>query len=79
MAKKGKAASDGPVKWLVCIPITGFVTVEVTATTESEAIEKGFDVDGFGDPEEWEVHRSVTEGNVFHGVLNEAYAERVKS
>ena len=63
--------------WTVTLPITGFVTVEVTASSRKEAIEKALEgpEDGFPDPDEWQVHEEVCSGNVFHGMQNEAYAE----
>lgn len=66
-------------KYLVVLPITGTVSVEVEAASSKEAIEEALTGDhDLPDPEEWEVHRHVTRGNVFSGRLNDAYAEEMK-
>lgn len=68
------------MKYLVEIPITGKVTVEVVANSEKEAIEKAMDeFDLTLNPsselgyeiEEWEYHSKVNEGNFSHAVLDE--------
>lgn len=68
-------------KWWVSIPVTMEISVEVEAETEEEAIEKGlYETEWtLGEPSGCEVincesHRQVCRGNVFSGVLNEAYA-----
>lgn len=68
------------MKYLVEIPITGKVIVEVVANSEKEAIEKAmneFDLElnpsselGY-EIEEWQYHYKVNEGNVSHAVLHE--------
>lgn len=68
------------MKYLVEIPITGKVTVEVVANSEKKAIEKAmdeFDLElnpsselGY-EIEEWEYHFHVNKGNVSYAVLNE--------
>lgn len=53
------------------VPITGYVAVEVEAGTEEEAIQKALESDvSLEDVEEWEMHRTVVEGNFFHGLRN---------
>lgn len=62
----------------VTIPITGIAYVEVEADSEEEALEKAFEGDVTSDHlQEWETHRQIVEGNVFHGHTNEASAEEV--
>lgn len=64
-------------KYLVNIPFTGYVSVEVDADSEESAINLALsegDLD-FADVEEVEFHNKICQGNVFNGVLNEAYAE----
>jgi hypothetical protein len=64
----------------VCIPITGFVYVEVEAGSKREAIDKAFEQDlSEAEIEEWNLHEHVTEGNVCHATLNSARAEEIKS
>ena len=68
------------MKYLVEIPITAKVTVEVIANSEEEAIAKAmdeFDLElnpsselGY-EIEEWEYHSKVYEGNFSHAVLDE--------
>ncbi|WP_142413088.1 hypothetical protein [Hathewaya massiliensis] len=61
----------------VSIPFTGIACIEVEAENEKEAIKEGFEkVDFDRDCEEIEFHTKVVEGNVFYGLLDEAYAER---
>lgn len=60
----------------VSIPFTGIACIEVEAGDEKEAIKEGFEkVDFDRDCEEIEFHTKVVEGNVFYGLLDEAYAE----
>jgi len=70
----------------VSIPFTGSIWTSIEADSEEEAIqlaietcdptlnpisELGFELD------QWDLHNNVTQGNVFYGVLNEAYASCV--
>jgi len=62
--------------WTVLVPITGYIPVSVEADSEKEAIEAAFEseelnLDNVG---EWEAHKAIVQGNVFHGSRNEAEA-----
>lgn len=58
-------------QFTVRIPITGYVEVSVDADDIDAAIDKAFDVATIDNIEEWDLHRTVTEGNVCHAMLNE--------
>lgn len=67
----------------VAVPFTGVIYVSVAAENEEAAIKKCFDgsdedvneqID-LKNVEEWSAHQIIAEGNVFHGVCNEANAE----
>lgn len=58
-------------QFTVRIPITGYVEVSVDADDIDAAIDKAFDVATIDNIEEWDLHRTVTEGNVCHVMLNE--------
>ena len=63
-------------EYLVDIPITGFVTTYVTASSEEEAVKMAMKEDfGTGDIAEWGKCKKITEGKVFHGTLNEVDAQ----
>lgn len=63
--------------YVVRIPITGYVIVEVEAESEEEAIEKAFNSEILSDNiEEWELHQQVVTGNVYHGMLNSIEIEK---
>ncbi len=65
--------------YTVVLPVTGSLYVEVKAESEEAAIEKAFEKDLTVDMlEDWNVHREICQGNVFHGEQNEAYAEENK-
>ena len=57
-------------QFTVRIPITGYVEVSVDADDIDAAIDKAFDVATIDNIEEWDLHRTVTEGNVCHAMLN---------
>jgi len=70
--------------YVVTLPVVTSVNVAVEAEGEEAAISKAqmldlrFDVTGEGDPEigeEVAMPRAVVQGNVYHGPINEAYAE----
>lgn len=66
-------------KWLVSLPMTGKVTVEVKAETAEAAIEEALDSElSFNDIEEWDVHREVDRGNVYRGPIGRASAEEME-
>lgn len=64
------------MKYGVTIPITGIAYAEVEAESEKEAIEKALQEDL--EILEWESHKQVCQGNVFHGHTNEASAEEIE-
>lgn len=63
----------------VTLPVSGQVTVHnVEGKDEQDAIANAFTID-FGKEElEWTAHEEIVEGNVFCGMLNEAFAEKVE-
>ena len=64
--------------WSVTLPITGYVIAEVEADNEKQAIEEALNADIYSDNiEEWGVREKIIEGNVFHGIQNEAEAELI--
>lgn len=70
-------------RYIVSIPVTGAVHVEVEANTRGEAKEKAWNkIDEEGESAagdiEWEFHECVTEGNVTHAMLNEIVVSEVK-
>lgn len=69
-------------KYIVSVPLTGAIHVEVEAASAKEAKERAWDkINELGDKAgevEWEFHNQVTEGNVCHAVLNEIEVSRVK-
>lgn len=69
-------------KYLVTIPITGFISVEVKACNKQDAIEKAFASDNLtlSNIEEWDSHKKIVEeaeGTVFHGLLNEIEVDEI--
>lgn len=68
-----------PKRYMVQLPITGVVTVEVDADSEDEAIEKAMNTTPSDDDVTWETHKIVCQGNMYCGELNEATAEEVES
>lgn len=68
--------SEEKKMWGVRVPITGYVYVSVEARDAREAIEAALCKDvTVAHIEEWEMHRDVVTGNVFHGVIARADAE----
>jgi hypothetical protein len=71
-------------KVLAEIPITGRLVVEIEVpddATEDDMFEAATEKYATSPDEtdlEWEFHWCVTEGNVFHGLLNEASFEVVR-
>lgn len=60
----------------VTLPVTGILYVEVEAENENDAIDKAMEADvTIDDIQEWESHRQIVQGNVFHGHTNNADAE----
>ena len=61
--------------YLVRLPVSGVLEIEVEAQNEDEAIAKALESDATNDHiTEWNTHRQIVQGNVFHGILNEAEA-----
>lgn len=58
-------------EFVVTLPITGIVEVTVEAENEEEALNLALEQATLKDIVEWEAHKQICEGNVFHGVLNE--------
>lgn len=58
--------------YTVAIPITGVILAEVKAEDEDAAIEAAFNRTDLtlDNIEEWDMHRQIVEGNVFHGLRN---------
>lgn len=78
-------------KYEVQIPFAGYVVMTVEADSEADAIDKAFGAeltmrpddkqpDGVSDVfvEDWSLFEAITEGNVFHGPLNEANAQEIE-
>lgn len=62
--------------YIVTLPITGKLCVEVDAESEEAAIKAALIGDDLilDNIEEWEAAKQICEGNFFHGMLNEAEA-----
>jgi hypothetical protein len=71
-------------KYDVILPLTASVIIRVDAENEKQAIENALEgnlnieVSGDFDLYECELHKHITQGNVFYGVCNEAYVEEVE-
>lgn len=67
-------------KWEVSIPITGYITVEVEAESEQEAIELGLDSSDLtiDNIVEWKAHEYIAKGNVCYASVNTAEATPLK-
>lgn len=65
-------------EFTVRIPMTGYVDVTVEAEDMDAAIDKALDMATLDDLVEWSLHRTITEGNISHALLNEidAYEEK---
>lgn len=63
--------------WSVRVPMSGFVVVEVEATSEEQAIEAALESDDLiiANIEQCDFHAHIVRGNVFYGILNEPEAE----
>lgn len=61
----------------VTLPITGIICTTVEANSEEEAIEKALNSElSTDDIQEWNAHKQIVQGNVFHGVCNDAEASQ---
>ena len=79
MAKRKTAATEPKKKWSVSVPFTGYVTVDVEADSEEEAIGVALgseDLD-ITKAEGVEFHEHVVRGNVCYAVMRDASAEEV--
>jgi hypothetical protein len=67
-------------KWMVTLPLTGTITVQVEAENERDAIDTALEGGDFKTENinEWEVVRQIVRGNVFSGLMNSAEAEEVE-
>ncbi|EPZ47610.1 hypothetical protein [Alicyclobacillus acidoterrestris] len=63
--------------YIVEIPLTGYVSVEVEAESEQEAIDRAFEEAQLEHIEEWDLHRQIVRGNVFSGLRNEIHVEEI--
>lgn len=62
----------------VILPITGYVSVNVMAESEEDAIQEAFQRDiTYKDIESWECHENVCRGNVYYGERNSAEATEI--
>jgi len=63
-------------KYVVDIPIAGYVSLEIEADSKEEAIDKAF-AQGFEDEDimELEMYEHITEGNVCSAPLNDLHIE----
>ena len=68
-------------RYRVDLPFTGYVSIEVDAKDEDEAIQNALDsdIDLENDLVEIDYHKRVCKGNVLYAVKNEAEAEEIKS
>lgn len=66
-------------KYLVNLPITGYISIEVEAKNEEMAIDKAFESEecNLDNLIEWEACESVCEGNVCYAILTDAEAEEI--
>lgn len=70
------------MKYIVSIPLTGAMHIEVSASTAEEAEDRAWEVynengESAGEVE-WELVNRVNEGNVSHAYLNEIEITRVR-
>ena len=65
--------------YVVSVPITGVIYVEVEAENEDEAINLAMESEDLTlkAVEEWEPHRRVVKGNVFCGLAREATLKKL--
>ncbi|GAA0230206.1 hypothetical protein [Metaclostridioides mangenotii] len=59
------------INYTIEIPLTGYVSIEVTANNEKEAINKAFESATLEEIVEWELHEYVTQGNCSRALKNE--------
>ena len=65
-------------RYYVYLPVSGLFCVELDAESKEDAIDRALNGEGWPDdpvPEEWDVHRRITQGNVCHASHNEAWAD----
>lgn len=82
MTARKKAKQQDSGRFIVYLPITGQINIQVAAETEADAIDKAwveFHNNGPGNFEiEWEACAHVTRGNVCSALLNDQCAEELK-
>lgn len=66
-------------KYLINLPITGYISIEVKAENEEMAIDKAFESEecNLDNLIEWEACKSVCEGNVCYAILTDVVAEEI--
>jgi hypothetical protein len=64
--------------FLVRMPIVGVASIEIEAEDEESAIQAATDQIELAHIDEWEAVRSVCQGNIFYGPLNEVEVEEVE-
>lgn len=66
-------------RFLVTLPITGYILVEVEADNERAAIDAALISDELRTDriEEWEAHEHIVQGNVFYGRKNRVEVEDI--
>lgn len=63
-------------KYLVTIPMAGYVQIEVEAEDESSAESAAFEAGAtFDDIVEWDIYKKLTRGNVLYAPMNEIEVE----
>lgn len=65
-------------KYYFEIPVTAVIGIEVEAKDKEEALEVAFESASLTDVTEWDVHKKICEGNVFHGLINEYELEEME-
>ena len=58
-------------EYSVQIPVTACIEVIVEAESKEEAIVKALEKCTLEDIVEWQAHKIVCEGNIYHGIINE--------
>ncbi len=82
VAEFNEPSGVSTMKYAVSIPITGSIYIELDAKSEEDAIAKAWEAYGDGwenhfDAPDWEALEEVVSGNVFHGMINSQYADKI--
>jgi hypothetical protein len=62
-------------KYIITIPIAGYVTMSVEAENEEDAIDEAFQEASLDDIDEWDVYSQIVEGNILHAPQNSVEVE----